>query len=96
MSRAVLARAALFFGSLTVCLPCLADSAAATVKPAAPGELLEFLADWQGSDGQWVDPMTFLSIDPARQRAAAPATRPSPAPVTASSSRASVGRQAAR
>ena len=28
--------------------------------------LLEFLADWQGDDGQWVDPMTFNRIDPSK------------------------------
>ncbi len=39
-----------------------------SVAPADP-MVLDFMADWQGSDGQWVDPMTFARIDPAKVRA---------------------------
>ena len=63
--------------------------AAAPAAPAlvADDQLLEFLADWQGTDGNWVDPMTFASVDPAKvaaaktktlQKAPAPATRANP------------------
>jgi len=49
-----------------------AAAAATSTPPARKGavdpELLEFLADWQGADGSWVDPMTFTRIDPAKTR----------------------------
>lgn len=42
-------------------------AAAPAVQPSAVDpELLEFLADWQGADGNWVDPMTFARIDPTK------------------------------
>lgn len=56
--------------------------------PAAPAQLpddqlLEFLADWQGPDGNWLDPMTFASVDPAKVAAAKTKTpQKAPAPVT--------------
>lgn len=46
--------------------------AAANPAPAplaADSALIEFLADWQGKDGQWVDPLTFADIDPAKVKA---------------------------
>lgn len=60
---------------------------APTRAPAATAptdaDALEFLADWQGDDGQWVDPMTFTRIDPAkvatgdaRRRGKTPVTSP--------------------
>ena len=45
---------------------------AAHKKPALPtpaAPLLEFMADWQGDDGQWTDPLTFAQIDPAKVKA---------------------------
>lgn len=52
-------------------------------------ELLEFLADWQGPDGNWVDPMTFVHIDPAKlSKPGKPAA--APAPGTASPAPAAV------
>ena len=39
------------------------------LNPAPAGELLEFMADWQGDDGRWTDPMTFARIDPLKVQA---------------------------
>ena len=48
-------------------------------SPAKPDTgLLEFLADWQGDDGQWVDPMTFDRIDPAKVSARGPRSHAKP------------------
>lgn len=58
---------ALLLGLSCTALPLLADSPKTPTPAAAPDpELVEFLADWQGADGRWVDPMTFARIDPAR------------------------------
>lgn len=58
---------ALLLGLSCTALPLLADTPPKTPTPAASDpELLEFLADWQGADGRWVDPMTFARIDPAK------------------------------
>jgi len=38
---------------------------------AAESQILDFMADWQGADGQWTDPMTFARIDPAKVKAEA-------------------------
>ncbi len=46
-----------------------AASPAPAQKAAVDPELLEFLADWQGADGSWVDPMTFARIDPTKVKA---------------------------
>jgi hypothetical protein len=62
-------------------------AAAPAAQPAAVDpELLEFLADWQGADGNWVDPMTFARIDPAKIKAddTRHETSPTPAPGAAS------------
>ena len=66
-------RFALLLAFSTSALPLMAEvPPPATSKPAsvaaAPtdADALEFLADWQGGDGQWVDPMTFMRIDPAK------------------------------
>ena len=45
--------------------PAPAPAAATAADPA----LIAFLADWQGKDGQWVDPLTFADIDPAKVKA---------------------------
>lgn len=47
--------------------PLLADTPKSPAPVTGPDpELMEFLADWQGADGRWVDPMTFARIDPAK------------------------------
>lgn len=69
---------------------------AANKKPAVPApadQLLDFMADWQGDDGQWTDPLTFAQIDPAKVKAddarrhgkplPAAASKPAPAAGTA-------------
>jgi hypothetical protein len=63
------------------------------VTPPPSDQLLEFMADWQGDDGQWTDPMTFARIDPAKIKAEdskrhgtplpAPVSKPAPAAGTA-------------
>lgn len=75
---------------LTLAVLLLSGAAAAattSTPPAKKGavdpDLLEFLADWQGADGSWVDPMTFTRIDPAKVRAGGRAPVPAPAPVSA-------------
>ena len=74
-------------------LVCAAGAAYGAATPskgkAVDPELLEFLADWQGADGNWVDPMTFARIDPAKVKAHAPRNAPVPAPGSASASPAS-------
>jgi len=83
-------RRALLLGLLALPLFMAAGApfaAAPKVQPAAVDpDLLEFLADWQGADGNWVDPMTFIRIDPAKVRA--DDVRHSPAPVPAAASAA--------
>jgi hypothetical protein len=81
-------RLALLLAFTTAALPLMADvppPAASTPAPAAAvptdADALEFLADWQGDDGQWVDPMTFMRIDPAKV-AAEDSRRHGKAPVT--------------
>lgn len=89
MTPSRLSKLALLLALSTVPLPLWADlpPPATTRAPAASAptdaDALEFLADWQGDDGQWVDPMTFTRIDPAkvaaadsRRRDKAPATPP--------------------
>ena len=57
--------------------PAPAPAAASAADPA----LIEFLADWQGKDGQWVDPLGFADVDPAKAKAdAAKRHGKSPAP----------------
>lgn len=45
-------------------------SAAAEDDSVPPMELLEFLADWETTDGQWVDPLELeeLSVPPLQAR----------------------------
>lgn len=43
-----------------------ADQKPVQPPPKVDPELLEFLGSWQGSDGMWVDPMTFARIDPGK------------------------------
>ena len=74
---------------LAVLLLSGAAAAATSTAPAKKGavdpELLEFLADWQGADGSWVDPMTFTRIDPAKARKQSIHSA-APAPAAASAS----------
>ena len=65
-------------------LSCAGGAAPAPAKqaPVDPA-LLEFLADWQATDGSWVDPMTFTRIDPSKVRADKRDPVPAPAPATA-------------
>ena len=49
--------AALFLLLLTIAIDA---KAASDDKPSM--ELLEFLGEWQTKDGEWVDPMRFLSM----------------------------------
>lgn len=49
--------AALILLLLTIALDARADS---EDKPSM--ELLEFLGEWQTKDGEWVDPMRFLTV----------------------------------
>ena len=66
-------------------LSCAAGAAPSPAPKQAPvdPDLLEFLADWQASDGSWVDPMTFSHIDPAKVRADVHNPVPAPAPASA-------------
>jgi hypothetical protein len=45
--------------------------------------MLEFLADWQAADGDWVDPLTFTHIDPKKTKAPHKSEPKPPAPTTA-------------
>jgi len=51
---------ALFLLLLTIALDAKADN---YEKPSM--ELLEFLGEWQTKDGEWVDPMRFLTVSDA-------------------------------
>jgi hypothetical protein len=52
--------------SFTLMAPLRAEN---TPPAPADAKVLDFIADWQGADGQWVDPMTFARIDPAKVKA---------------------------
>lgn len=66
---------------LLLTAPLHAAAKPAPAALAADPALIEFLADWQGKDGQWVDPLTFADIDPAKVKAdAAKRQDKSPAP----------------
>ena len=52
--------AALFLLLLTIALDA---KAASDDEPSM--ELLEFLGEWQTKDGEWVDPMRFLTVSDA-------------------------------
>ncbi len=43
-----------------------ADQKPVAPPPKADPALLEFLGSWRGSDGAWLDPMTFARIDPGK------------------------------
>jgi hypothetical protein len=54
------------------------------------------MADWQGDDGQWVDPMTFARIDPAKVKADAARRRSKPTPAAVSKPAPAAGTTEAR
>ena len=80
---------------LTALLLCAAGAAYAASTPAkgkaVDPELLEFLADWQGADGNWVDPMTFTRLDPSKVKPQPRHGTPVPPPGPASAAPASAG-----
>lgn len=64
-----------------------ADQKTVQPPPKVDPELLEYLGSWEGSDGAWIDPMTFARIDPSkltqdktRQEGKAPAPAKQPPP----------------
>jgi hypothetical protein len=68
-----------------------ADKKPATLTPASADQLMEFMADWQGDDGQWTDPMTFARIDPAKVQADAARRHGKPLPAAASKAAPAAG-----
>jgi hypothetical protein len=61
---------------LVLSLALAAGPVLATDKPAPPASdskrdagVIGFMADWQDDSGQWLDPMTFARIDPAKVKA---------------------------
>ena len=71
---------------LSSCLA-VAPALAKDTTPPAPttdSQILDFMADWQGADGQWTDPMTFVRIDPAKMKAEAAKRHGKPTPAAAS------------
>lgn len=58
---------------------------------APAGQLMDFMADWQGDDGQWTDPLTFARIDPAKLRADAARRHGKPLPAPASKAAPAAG-----
>jgi len=80
----------LLLSSSLAALPALAkDTPAASTTDS---QILDYMADWQGADGQWTDPMTFARIDPAKVKAEAAKRHGKPA---ATPSAASTGAPAA-
>jgi len=70
-----MARPACLTLGLTLLLSSSLAAAAPTLAKGTPAartvdsQILDFMADWQGDDGQWTDPMTFARIDPAKVKA---------------------------
>jgi len=86
--RALFLGLGLSFPLMITALPVHADTA-----PLAPGDtkVLDFMADWQGDDGQWTDPMTFARIDPAKVKADADRRHGKPMPAAASKAAPAAG-----
>lgn len=76
LKRCGFAISLLLAGAAVFAAPPAAVPAAATAVPDE--KTLEFLADWQGADGQFVDPMTFATVNPAKTPAKRPAARKTP------------------
>jgi hypothetical protein len=89
-----------FLGLLALPLFLASGAPYAAVPAAQPGavdpELLEFLADWQGADGNWVDPMTFARIDPAKIKTDDSRHSPSSVPAPGAASAAPAAQANAR
>ena len=64
-------------------MPLAATPPKPAATPAPDPAMLEFLADWQGANGDWVDPLTFTRIDPKKAKAAHKSEPKPPAPATA-------------
>lgn len=73
--------------SLLLPLALAAGALQAKDEPPLPADpqVLDFMADWQDSQGQWVDPMTFARIDPAKVRTEAERHRDKSRPPAAGS-----------
>ena len=84
---------ALLFSLTLTALPAHADT-----HQAAPSDakVLDFMADWQGEDGQWTDPMTFARIDPAKVKADEARRHGKPLPPAVSRAAPAAGTNAAR
>ncbi len=78
LKRCGLVISLLLAGAAALAAPPVAVPAAATAVPDE--KTLEFLADWQGADGQFVDPMTFATVNPAKTPAKRPLSRKPPLP----------------
>ena len=87
--------AAFLLGLSCAAQPLLADTPKTPVASPDP-ELVEFLADWQGADGRWVDPMTFARIDPAKVADEARRHGKTPVPAAGTGASGSDGRRATR
>jgi hypothetical protein len=70
--------------------------AGSTPLPASDAKVLDYMADWQGDDGQWVDPMTFARIDPAKVKADAARRHGKPTPAAVSKPAPAAGTTEAR
>lgn len=51
--------------------------------PKADPALLEFIGSWQSSDGKWVDPMTFVRVNPEKLAGEKSRRAGTPAPASA-------------
>jgi hypothetical protein len=74
-------------------LPVHADS---PPLAASDAKVLDFMADWQGDDGRWVDPMTFARIDPAKVKADDARRHGKPMPAAVSKAAPAAGTTEAR
>lgn len=90
---------------LILSLALAAGPALAADKPAPAAEskqdagVIDFMADWQDDSGQWVDPMLFARIDPAKVKAddaKRHGKTPLPAAVSLGAPAAASGAKAAR
>jgi hypothetical protein len=93
-SRLILLGFGLFLPLLIATLPAQADAALAAIPSDA--KVLDFMADWQGDDGQWTDPMTFARIDPSKVKADEARRHDKPIPAAASKPAPAAGTAAAR
>lgn len=58
-------------------LGCLAVTAAYAEEVEPPSmEFLEFMGEWEGTDGQWQDPMQLVDMDDAALQQPQTATAP--------------------